>query len=204
MFTGLIRAVGRVTHVAATNRDTRYKIQVDDFKKFGLQHGASISCNGVCLTIVDFDDVGFAIEASTETLQKTTMTSWRTGTLVNLEPSLRMGDELGGHLVMGHVDATARILSITPEGGSHRVRLQVPITLMTMLAAKGSVALDGMSLTVNDVMGDSFGVNIIPYTWDHTNFSDLKVGDAMNFEVDMLARYVQRMLDARLPLAAAV
>ncbi len=195
MFTGIIRAMGTVSQVTTGPRDTRYVISCPEFmaqNKF--DRGASIANNGVCLTLVEQGPDWFAVEVSGETLSKTTMPAWGQGTRLNLEASLRVGDELGGHMVSGHIDGTTEILSIAREGGSHRVRVRLPMAQAGLIAVKGSVALDGISLTVNDVNEDSFGVNIIPYTWDHTNFATLKVGDRMNVEVDVMARYAARLM----------
>lgn len=195
MFTGIIKTVGQVRELGRSARDTRYVIETDLLRAGFFERGASIACNGVCLTLVEKGPDWFAVEVSGETLSKTTMGEWQKGTLINLESSLKMGDELGGHLVSGHVDGVADVLSITKDGGSHRVRLRAPAALASFIAPKGSVALDGISLTVNEVDGAEFGVNIIPYTWDHTNFHDLVAGGRMNIEIDILARYVRRMLE---------
>ncbi len=195
MFTGIVRTMGHVKGSTRGDRDTRFVIATTELLQGGLfERGSSIACNGVCLTLVEKGPDWFAVEVSAETMSKTTISEWIEGTPVNLEPSLRMGDEMGGHLVMGHVDGVADIVSVTPEGGSHRVRVRVPAPLATYIAVKGSVALDGTSLTVNEVHGDEFGVNIIPYTWDHTTFKNIKAGSRMNLETDILARYVQRIV----------
>lgn len=195
MFTGIIRAVGSVKDVARGERDTRFVLSVGNFLQGGLfERGASIACSGVCLTLVEKGPDWFAVEVSGETLSKTTMSEWVQGTPVNLEGSLRMGDELGGHLVMGHVDGVADVISVIKEGGSHRVRLRVPEHLAPFIAPKGSVALNGTSMTVNEVEGSEFGVNVIPYTWDHTTFNQARAGGRMNVEVDVMARYVARMV----------
>jgi riboflavin synthase len=215
MFTGIIRAMGTVAHVTTGDRDTRFVINAPEFMSQNrFDRGASIAHNGVCLTLVEQGPDWFAVEVSGETLSKTTMGSWRPGRRINLEASLKLGDELGGHLVSGHIDGTTTIVSITRDGGSHRIRLAIPPTHAGFIAPKGSIALDGISLTVNDVQSrplgltqgpmdprvkpegleDSFGINIIPYTWDHTNFASLAVGDAMNFEVDVMARYAARLM----------
>ncbi len=195
MFTGIINHLGTVRDVAQTERDTRFVIHAPDFLRAAAPRlGASITHNGVCLTLVEQGPDWFAVEVSGETLSKTTMGDWVVGTVINLEPSLKMGDELGGHLVSGHIDGVATITDITPEGGSHRVTLHIPPELAGFVAPKGSVALDGISLTVNEVGERTFGVNIIPYTWDQTNFHTLRVGDKMNIEIDLMARYAARIL----------
>jgi riboflavin synthase len=159
--------------------------------------GASIACSGCCLTVVERGDDFFAVEVSAESLNLTTLGNWKPGSKINLEGSMRLGDEMGGHIVSGHVDGLAEILSITPENGSHRWRFMVPASLGRYIAAKGSIAVNGVSLTVNDVIdgdnGTEFGVNIIPHTSVHTNFSSLTVGERVNIEIDMLARYVARL-----------
>ncbi|WP_119678588.1 riboflavin synthase [Indioceanicola profundi] len=196
MFTGLITDVGRVAAVEQRG-DTRLTIETR-FDMDTVELGASIACNGVCLTVVEKGPDRFAVDVSGETLSKTTVGSWTVGTPVNLERSLRFGDELGGHLVYGHVDGVLEVLGVKPEGGSHRWTFHAPEHLARFIAPKGSVALDGVSLTVNEVEGAVFGVNIIPHTAEKTSFGTLKPGDRMNLEVDMLARYVERMLGARI------
>lgn len=193
MFTGIITAMGRVESIDASRPDVRYVISTPwDMGAFAL--GASISCSGCCLTVVEKSGSNFSVDVSRETLSRTNLGKWAVGTRVNLEPSLKMGDELGGHIVSGHVDGLAVIESITPEGGSRRIRLRVPDDLAKFVAPKGSVALDGVSLTVNEVEGHVFGINIIPHTWEVTTFGNAKPGDAMNMEADLLARYVARIL----------
>jgi riboflavin synthase len=159
--------------------------------------GASIACSGCCLTAIAVGEDWFAVEASAETLSLTTVGTWRVGSQVNLERSLRVGDELGGHLVAGHVDGLGEAISAVPENGSTRWRFRVPDTLAPFIAAKGSVAVNGVSLTVNDVQGASFGVNIIPHTAAVTSFGALQPGDPVNIEIDTLARYVARLAEFR-------
>jgi riboflavin synthase len=159
--------------------------------------GASIACSGCCLTATDVGPGWFAADASAETLACTTLGSWQPGARVNLERSLRIGDELGGHIVSGHVDGVGEVLSATPENASTRWRFRVPAALSRFIAAKGSVAVDGVSLTVNEVDGDTFGVNIIPHTEAITRFGLLAPGDAVNIEIDMLARYVARLAETK-------
>lgn len=158
--------------------------------------GASIACAGCCLTVVAAGPDGFAVDVSPETLDKTTLGGWRQGTRVNLERALRAGDELGGHMVSGHVDACAVCTGVAPDGEFWRMRFEVPESLARFIAVKGSVALDGVSLTVNAVEGRSFGLCIIPYTWTQTTFGAMAPGQRVNLEVDVMARYVQRMLEA--------
>ena len=157
--------------------------------------GASIACSGCCLTVVEKGPDWFAVEASGETLNKTHLGDWQKGRRLNLELSLKLGDELGGHLVYGHVDGVATIVSMAPEGGSVRFIFEAPPELARFIAAKGSVAIDGISLTVNEVDGNRFGVNIISHTQAVTTLGQAKVGQRVNLEVDMLARYVQRLLE---------
>jgi riboflavin synthase len=192
MFTGIVTDVGRVRTVIpggdvgfaiATALDTR-----------DLALGASVACSGVCLTVVEKGEGWFKVQASAETLSRTTLGQWREGTIVNLERALRLGDELGGHIVSGHVDAVAEIVERRPEGDSVRFVFAVPPPFERAIAAKGSVALDGVSLTVNEVAGDRFGINIIPHTQARTTFGTAAVGDRVNLEIDLLARYVARLL----------
>ena len=155
--------------------------------------GASIACSGCCLTAVELGPDWFAVDASAETLSKTTLGSWKIGTQVNLERPLKVGDELGGHIVAGHVDGVGEVIGMTPEGGSVRWRFRVPSHLARFIAPKGSVAIDGVSLTVNEVEGSTFGVNIIPHTALVTRFGTLAVGNPVNIEIDTVARYVARL-----------
>lgn len=192
MFTGIITDVGRVLSVERQG-DTRFTIATR-FDLATVPLGASIACNGVCLTVVETGDGRFSVQASAETLSKTTLGDWVEGSPVNLERSLRLGDELGGHLVYGHVDGVATVVSIRPEGESLRYTFETPAELAKYVAPKGSVALDGVSLTVNEVDGARFGVNIIPHTQKCTTFGTLTPGSRMNMEVDMLARYVARLV----------
>ncbi len=195
MFTGIVTDVGQVrrlekrgdTHIVIA---TRYDVSTVDL-------GASIACSGICMTVVDkgsAKDRWFAVTASGETLSKTTLGDWKVGDRINLERPMRVGDELGGHIVTGHVDGIAEIVRMVPEGESTRVTLQVPVALARYVASKGSVALDGVSLTVNEVDGARFGVNIIPHTSKVTTFGRQKLGAKVNFEIDLLARYVARLV----------
>ncbi len=192
MFTGIISDVGRVRSIEKRG-DTRITIETG-FETGGIEIGASIACSGPCLTVVDKGAGWFAVEASAETLACTTLGSWTEGTRVNLERALRVGDELGGHIVSGHVDGVARILDSKPEGDSVRFEFEAPAELKQYIAAKGSVALDGVSLTVNAVTNACFGVNVISHTRACTTFGGRKAGDQVNLEIDMLSRYVGRLL----------
>jgi riboflavin synthase len=199
MFTGIITDIGHVRAVMAerAGRDRRFEINTGyDTGKIAL--GASIACSGPCLTVVEKGAGWFAVEASQETLARTTLGEWGAGTRVNLERSLAAGDELGGHLVSGHVDAVVRVLARTETGGSIRFEFELPPALAPFVAEKGSVALEGVSLTVNEVARDRFAVNIIRHTMDYTTFGEMDAGRRLNMEVDMLARYVERQLAARL------
>ena len=193
MFTGIITHIGDVARIDKLRGDRRIFIKTT-MNVAEIAKGASVACSGCCLTVVDKDKDWMAFDVSAETLSKTVIGSWDVGTRVNLERSLKVGDELGGHIVSGHVDGLATLISITPEGDSHRLRFDVPKSLALFVAGKGSVALDGISLTVNEVEGSVFGVNIIPHTWTYTTLGQRKIGDSLNMEVDMLARYVARQL----------
>jgi riboflavin synthase len=192
MFTGIVTDIGRVLRVDA-GPDTRFTVATV-YETKDIQLGASIACAGACLTVVDKGPGWFAVEASRETLTCTTLADWRPGHAINLERSLKLGDELGGHLVSGHVDGVASVVSVEPEGGSRRCVFAVPDSLARFVAVKGSLAVDGVSLTVNRVDGARVGVNIIPHTWTHTTFQELRPGSRVNLEVDMLARYVARLI----------
>ena len=198
MFTGIITHIGRVAAVERAG-DTRFTVATDLITGVGetanVPLGASIANNGVCLTVIDRAPGWFAVQASQETLDCTTLGGWKVGTPINLERSLRLGDELGGHLVFGHVDARATVISITPVGDSRRYEFETPADLARYIAVKGSVALDGVSLTVNAVTGTRFSVNIIPHTQQCTTFGTMIPGQQVNLEVDMLARYVARLRD---------
>lgn len=193
MFTGIITHIGEIARIDKDRGDWRVFVKTDmDGADIAL--GASIACSGCCLTVVSKENGELAFDVSAESLSKTIIGAWDVGTQINLERSLRMGDEMGGHIVSGHVDALAVIESIEQEGDSHRVRIAVPEEFERYIAPKGSITLDGISLTVNEVQGCRFGVNIIPHTWTHTTFGQRKAGDRMNMEIDMLARYVARQL----------
>ncbi|RZJ91199.1 MAG: riboflavin synthase [Brevundimonas sp.] len=191
MFTGIVTDIGRVRSVAETNRDRRYEIETA-WDTSGIDLGASVSHAGACLTVTETGPGWFAVEVSGETLSKTTLGAWAAGDPVNLERAARLGDELGGHIVSGHVDGVGRVVSVSAEGGSHRVEIAAPEPLHRFIAPKGSITVDGVSLTVNAVEGARFGVNLIPHTWDHTTLGRLKAGDPVNLEIDMLARYLAR------------
>lgn len=194
MFTGIISAIGRIDDIQKPG-DWRLKITTPwDCAKIDL--GASIACSGVCLTVVERDADWFAVEVSAESLSRTTIGTWQAGTQINLERALRLGDELGGHIVSGHVDGLAIIEQITRSGDSHELKISVPDALSKFIAEKGSVSLDGISLTVNAIEGSRFGVNIIDHTWGHTTLGHATIGQHLNLEIDMLARYVSRLISS--------
>ena len=202
MFTGIITAVGRLRQKLSPEqkRDARFVIEVPQHNAAwadigSVALGASINCSGCCLTVVEAGAQWFAVDVSGETLSKTTLGDWDDGAAINLERALRMGDELGGHVVSGHVDGVGTVIGMAPEHGSTRWRFRVPEALARFIAPKGSVAINGVSLTVNEVDGAAFGVNIIPHTELATTFGALTVGDRVNIEIDMLARYVARLAE---------
>ncbi|HXQ41965.1 MAG TPA: riboflavin synthase [Candidatus Udaeobacter sp.] len=194
MFTGIITDLGRVRSVTSGGA-TRIVIETK-YDGASIAHGASIACGGVCLSVVDKGPGWFAVEASGETLSRTTIGAWRPGSPVNLERPLKLGDELGGHMVAGHVDGVGEIVERRPDGASLRFRFRAPAELARFIASKGSIAVDGVSLTVNEVEGAAFGVNIIPVTQQETNFGSLAPGDRVNLEIDLLARYLARLMEA--------
>lgn len=193
MFTGIITGIGTIESIVDAG-DRSFRIG-SDWDCAAIDIGASIACSGVCLTVVQRDANSFLVTASAETLGVTTAGNWAVGDQINLERALKLGDELGGHLVSGHVDGLAEIKSIETSGDSHIVWLQAPADLAKFIAAKGSIALDGVSLTVNAVDGCLFHLNIIPHTWSVTGWVRSAVGQKMNMEIDMLARYVARLSD---------
>jgi riboflavin synthase len=200
MFTGIVTDVGTVR--SAEQRGDLRLVIATGYDMDSVDLGASIACSGACLTVVDKGEDWFAVDVSAETVSKTAADHWREGARLNLERSLRLGDEVGGHIVTGHVDAVGTVATVSPEGDSKRVGISVPGALGPMIAAKGSVALDGVSMTVNDVRdaGNAttlFSVNVIPHTGDHTTLGELAPATQLNVEVDVLARYIDRMLATR-------
>lgn len=194
MFTGIVTDVGRIVETRATG-DLRARIATR-YDVGGIDIGASIACDGVCLTVVALGDQPenwFDVEISAETVSKTNLGGWVSGKRVNLERALKVGDELGGHIVSGHVDGLAEVVKVAPEGGSVRVTFRAPEALAKFIAPKGSVALNGTSLTVNEVAGAEFGVNLIPHSQEVTTWGEVAVGDRVNLEVDTMARYVARL-----------
>lgn len=195
MFTGIITDMGEITSID-TQGDWKIRIRCG-FDMKNVPIGASIACSGVCLTVIEKDDNSFLVQVSQESLNKTAIGQWKVGTKINLEQSLKLGDELGGHLVFGHVDGLAEVVSITPIQDSHEVIFAVPENLKHLVAAKGSIALDGTSLTVNAVNDNRISINIIPHTWQVTSFGSLQQGQKVHIEADMLARYVSRILEVK-------
>jgi riboflavin synthase len=194
MFTGLIQAVGRLAARDLRGGDQRLRIVPGALPATDLQLGESIAVNGVCLTVVAFDAEGFSADVSNETLASTTLGDLAEGAPLNLERALLPSTRLGGHMVAGHVDGVGRVASVSDDGRGQRWRFSAPDGVLRYVAAKGSVAVDGVSLTVNDVAADGFGVMLVPHTVAHTAFSATAVGDPVNLEVDLLARYVERLM----------
>ena len=192
MFTGIVTDVGNVRAIEKAG-DTRIEIETS-YDMDDVDIGASIACSGPCLTVIDKGAGWFAVEASTETLNKTAIGDWNVGTSVNLERAMRIGDELGGHIVSGHVDAVVEIVDLVPEGDSKRFTFETTVDMTPFIAVKGSVSLDGVSLTINEVDGHKFGVNIISHTQAVTSFGNRNVGDRVNMEIDTIARYVARLM----------
>lgn len=200
MFTGIITDIGTIMK-SEQRGDLRLVIQCG-YDMAGVDLGASIACSGCCLTVVDKGADWFAVDASAETVAKTASGLWVEGNRLNLERALKVGDELGGHIVTGHVDGVGEVVSVEPVGDSHRVEVRAPATLAPYIAEKGSITVDGVSLTVNSVADDAdgsarFSLNIIPHTWDVTTLAGLAAGAAVNLEIDVLARYLKRMESVR-------
>jgi riboflavin synthase len=196
MFTGIVTDIGEITAIAPGGQtgDRRFVVRTrHDMEPVAI--GASIACSGCCLTVVEKGGDWFAVEVSGESLAKTHLGDWTAGSRLNLELSLKLGDELGGHLVYGHVDGVGKVVSMTPEGGSVRFVFEAPADLARFVAAKGSIAIDGVSLTVNEVDGNRFGINVISHTQSATTLGQVRSGQRVNLEVDMLARYVARLLE---------
>ena len=197
MFSGIVTDVGRVQAMAdAPGGGLRLEIGTA-YDTGTVALGASIACSGPCLTVVDKGPNWFAVDVSRETADRTTLGDWREGTGVNLERALSLGDEIGGHLVTGHIDGVAVVEAAAPEGESVRLTIRCPADLSRFVASKGSVALDGVSLTVNEVEGDAFGINLIPHTLVETTFQECAAGRRLNLEVDLIARYLARLHSER-------
>lgn len=197
MFTGLIEGIGRLASRETRGGDGRLKIDVGSLPFVDVRVGESIAVNGVCLTVVAFDACSFQADASTETLALTTLGDLPLGRALNLERAMRPTDRLGGHMVSGHVDGVGRVLRIRDDARAQRWRFGAPAALLRYVAGKGSICVDGVSLTVNAVDGEGFEVALVPHTLAHTAFGETAVGDAVNLEVDLVARYVERLLQAR-------
>ncbi len=194
MFTGIVTDIGEIRDLEQRG-DLRARIATN-YETPGIDMGASIACDGVCLTVMGLGSDWFDVEISAESVSKTNISAWSVGYRVNLERALKVGDELGGHIVSGHVDGVAEVVSIRDEGDSTRVTLRAPAELAKFIAPKGSVALNGTSLTVNEVKGNEFGINFIPHTKQVTTWGDVQEGDRVNLEIDTLARYVARLAEA--------
>lgn len=194
MFTGIIEAVGRIARLEPRSGDLRLHVDTLALDLADVALGDSIAVSGACLTVVELTPRGFAADVSNETLKLTTLGAHKVGDAVNLEKALRLADRLGGHLVSGHVDGLGKVLAVSRDARSQRWQFEVPQRIARYIAAKGSVCIDGTSLTVNEVADNRFGVNLIPHTVDHTTFHARRIGDAVNIEVDQIARYVERLL----------
>lgn len=196
MFTGIIQAEGSIANIEPKDGDWKVTINVGKLDMSDVQIGDSIAANGICLTAIEFNDSQYVADVSGETLKVTNAESWRVGTPVNLEKALTLQDRLGGHLVSGHVDGIGTVKSITQDARSWRYEVEAPADICKYIAAKGSICINGISLTVNEVDGCVFGVNIVPHTRQETTIKHLEVGSNLNLEVDLLARYLERMMSA--------
>jgi riboflavin synthase len=194
MFTGIIIATGRLASITERGGDLELGVDASTLETSRIAIGDSVSVQGVCLTATRFEGPVFYADVSRETLAKTTLGTLKSGARVNLEPSLRAGDALGGHLVSGHVDAVGRLVRLEEDARSRRLEFELPETLMRFVAPKGSICIDGVSLTVNQVEGRRFDVNLIPHTSEVTTLGGLGSGDAVNIEIDVIARYIDRLL----------
>jgi riboflavin synthase len=206
MFTGIITDIGTITRAdIKQGYDARYEVE-SHYDVGTLALGASVSHQGVCLTLISFEPTPagckWEVQVSKESLDLTTAATWAIGSRLNLERALKMGDELGGHMVSGHVDGIGEVISVAKENDSHRVKIKVPDDMAKYVSPKGSIAIDGISLTVNEVDGNVFGINVIPHTWDVTTLGQVQVGTRVNLEVDQMARYVDRILSHRLATMA--
>lgn len=197
MFTGIVQTVGRVEQRLEKAGDVELTIEAAALGLKNVAIGDSICVSGCCLTVTRFEATAFAVDVSRETLAVTTLSDWREGQRVNLEKALSAGQALGGHYVTGHVDGIARVISIEPDARSHRIRFEAPAELSRYIARKGSICIDGTSLTVNEVEGDVFGVNLIPHTLSATISSEYRTGMRVNIEVDIIARYLERLVGER-------
>jgi len=196
VFTGIVQDMGRIVALEPRAGDVRLRVAVERLPLDAVRSGDSIAVSGVCLTVVEHDAGGFAADVSNETLSLTTLGDLAPGSSVNLEPALRAGDPLGGHLVSGHVDGVGRVVSLAQDARSWRIRFETPPDIARYVARKGSIAIDGVSLTVNEVEGREFGINIIPHTWQVTTIGGYAPGRRVNLDIDQIARYVERLLAA--------
>lgn len=202
MFTGIIAAMGQVTSITPSSGDIRLKVATQKLDLADVQLGDSIAINGVCLTVVELDESHASFDVSKESLERTALSQINEGTSVNLEKALAVGDRLGGHMVSGHVDGLGKVLEMTPSARSVQFRIEVPESLERYIAKKGSVTIDGVSLTVNEVGAGWFEINIIPHTMQETIIQEYKVGSVVNLEVDLIARYLERLLPGLDPAGA--
>lgn len=194
MFTGIISAIGDITNLEERAGDARLTIRTGNLSLADVQLGDSIACNGACLTVIELTGEGFVADVSVETLNLTTICNWQTGSRINLEKAMRATDRLGGHIVSGHIDGIGEVMALEEDARSWRFRMRAPREIAKYIAHKGSITLDGTSLTVNIVDGAEFELNIIPHTMTHTVMGDYKVGSKVNLEVDLVARYLERLL----------
>ena len=194
MFTGIISAIGDITNLEERAGDARLTIRTGNLSLTDVQLGDSIACNGACLTVIELTGQGFVADVSVETLNLTTIGNWQTGSRINLEKAMRATDRLGGHIVSGHIDGIGEVVALEEDARSWRFRIRVPREIAKYIAHKGSITLDGTSLTVNIVDGAEFELNIIPHTMTHTVMGDYKIGSKVNLEVDLVARYLERLL----------
>ena len=194
MFTGIISAIGDVVELEPRDGDVRLTIRSGNLSLADVQLGDSIACNGACLTAVELTDEGFIADVSVETLNLTTIANWQVGSRINLEKAMQATDRFGGHIVSGHVDGIGEVMSLHEDARSWRFRIRAPRDLAKYIAHKGSITVDGTSLTINKIEGSEFELNIVPHTMTHTVMSDYKVGTKVNLEVDLVARYLERLL----------
>ena len=197
MFTGIIEDIGRIDHISKSENENTYTIEAKKIDLSEIKIGESITVNGACLTVISFEGKKFKVEASHETLSKTNLSNLEVNSNVNLERALKVNDRLGGHIVTGHIDGIAEVVDIKPVGESIEFYFMVPDELKKYFITKGSVAVDGISLTVNEVFNDKFSVNIIPHTQVETIIAGLKIGDEVNIECDILGKYVEKLLSAQ-------
>lgn len=194
MFTGIIQTIGKVVSKAEVQGDLKFRIKTNFTQPEKIQLGDSIAMDGVCLTVTTIDEDAVDVDVSVETVNKTTVNQWQQDTELNLEPAMTLQDQLGGHIVSGHVDAIGQCISREPSARSEIFTFQIPVDLMKFVVVKGSITINGVSLTVNTVEDNKLSVNLVPHTMEHTNLGKLSAGDAVNIEIDTIARYVEKML----------